>query len=202
MRTISILIALLVPALAAAQPAAPAPVRLDPAKLPQSCQQFAAPAPTARLQLAARISLANCLASERLDALQLGNDPERSRRQLTEAIAPSVALLDQVIAQGDPSARIMAQHAKGDLYIGLVVRLRNTVPPVPAGSSNQQHLAYLQREIEPRTYDWLARADRAFGDVRDVANANPAIVDDPVVGNVIANSVMLKAQTGTIVGRR
>jgi hypothetical protein len=199
MRIVSILLVSLVPAAAAAQ--APAP--LDPASLPASCQQFAtSPAPSARLQEAAHISIASCLASERLDALQLGDDPEESRQQLAGAIATSIAMYDQVIAHGEPGSRIMAQHAKGDLYIGAAVRLRTSAPPIPPGSAGPVVLAYRQAQIEPRVRPWIARADRAFAEVKELASEHPELARSPVVGDVIARSFALKAQTGPIIGTR
>jgi len=150
--------------------------RLSLAGVPPSCRPLAQipdtldPTPA----LSARISVANCSAEVRLDALVLTHN-DASVKALAEAIRPSIAMLDDVARRGDATWQIKAAYSRADLYTSLVVRLRNAEP----GDTS----------IEPQLRPWLTRADAAYQDVIHLAAANPGIVKrDAVVASDVASS--------------
>lgn len=129
----------------------------------------------------ASISTANCMAELGMNGLLVGNNDE-SIAALDAAVRPSIAMYDAIIVNGDPAYRIIAEQAKGDLYQALVVRMRNTIPRSPTGSSGdafeaavdnwQWSHAALERKLEP----WLMQADFCFDHIARLGDENPAIV--------------------------
>lgn len=125
-----------------------------PAKLPNNCASLAVvpasatiPGPT----LAAHVSVANCLAEAAMNALTISPDA-LSISRLDAAVAPSVAILDDVISTGDPYYKKVAQEAKLDLYDSMIVRERAS-----RTKSDVASIDALETKLDP----WRALADRA-----------------------------------------
>jgi hypothetical protein len=143
-----------------------------PAQIPDQCRTWADDADHARTEqrrLGAELSLASCLLEDRVGALTLTGD-DGSIKALGRAIEPAIAILDQIAAGSDPAYQILAAHAKGDLYDGLVVRMRNT------GRSS------LEAQLAP----WSQAAAAAYGDAVRIAKTHPDLVDsNPVVASAV-----------------
>ena len=169
---------LLLPALAVARPL-PA---LDTTNIPQACHELARAPASAQIpgpSLSARISVANCLITERTRGLELRDDAA-SITALQRAVEPSLALLDEVIANGDPAHQILAHHARADLLSGLQVRMRSAIPPV----DTMTYAAHEARRdaLEPQIAAWGAEANASFEQVAALAEANPqAATANPVI---------------------
>jgi len=154
----NLLIASLVLAASASAGAAPPfPAGVD---IPQNCEQFVDPQMPDSLQGAEVVSVASCLASTRLRATQLGTDAEANRSALAAAIAPSVAMLEQVIADAPPAIRHQAALIESDLLDSCAVRLRASIPApsVLTGAPLQSYLA-AHLAIEPLVQPWLNRGE-------------------------------------------
>jgi len=104
-----------------------APLRpLEVATLPERCRPLAAVPQSATIpdpDFAAHISVANCSAEEAMAKLTPHAD-QASMAALEAAAAPSLAILDDVIAHGDVRWSQMATDARSDLLVGMVVRMR------------------------------------------------------------------------------
>ena len=100
-------------------------------------------------------------------------------------------MLDGVIQNGDAGWKIIAQHAKGDLYVAMMVRMRNTIPPY-GSSTTASALADLDLRhtmLEPRLDEWREHADASFAQVQDLASENPQFAfANPVVASAITSS--------------
>lgn len=178
----------------------------DESVVPASCRVLErAMAPTPQMQLSKRISVATCMASVRLGDLRTTQDPQATIDALTAAAMPSMAMLDEVIANGDPAAQVLAQHAKGDLYVGLAVRLRNTVPSVTDFSKPSlmaQHHKQLAL-VDPTAETWVRAGDRAFTEVTRLATSS-GLRGDPVIAEAIAlsRSELAATRNDVVVGIR
>lgn len=150
MRFVILSALLLVPAAAAAQPA--------------QCKDIAAvptDATDAQLQLAAKISLANCEAEQSFNALTLTPD-DASLHALAAAAQPSLDLLDDVIRSGDATMVPIAKAARADLFASMAVRMRDSVAKVDMSTTGEA-LAEHDREhadIETKIQPWLDQANR------------------------------------------
>src|SRR5438876_177179 len=116
MRSLPIILAISCAAATALADEAPS-ATIDLRTLPAPCRTTVAvplDARTVRPTLAADVSAANCMAMINLHALKL-SPTAASSAALAEALRPSIALLDAVIAQNDPAYQVIAQHAKADL---------------------------------------------------------------------------------------
>ncbi len=146
--------------IAVAQPAAMPPI--DPGSIPAQCQGVAsvpADAKVATPALAARIALATCGAEVRFGQLKLTPD-DAGVKALTDAVAPSFALLDDVIKANDAALSPIAAKAKSDLYVSMAVRLRNSIPPITmqtVGTALQEH-DQAHAALEPKIKPWLDAA--------------------------------------------
>ena len=133
------------------------------ADLPERCQPLAqVPASSQILDtdFAAHISVANCLAGERLAQARL--HPDRASIASLDMLAqPSIAILDDVIAHGDAFWRRAADAAKADLLVGMVVRMRT-------GANDPQDRA----GIEPRLVMWMDRAGRTVAEAETAPPQN------------------------------
>jgi len=119
-------VALLVATAAHAAPAGSQPRPLCTADIPAACQALAVVPPSATTtapEFAARISVANCMANHALGQLTL-QPTNASLDELDTAARPSIDMLDDVIAHGDPHNRDVAQQAKADLLNGMAIRIR------------------------------------------------------------------------------
>ena len=183
--------------LAAPQPAAPQPpaaqpaakpasagpqaalvqlVPIDPTKLPQACQPAAksALAASRNTALAARVSLATCMADRAVEPIALCDCGE-SVLAVDAAVAPALALLDNVIEVGDPASQVIAEHTEGALYAGFSARLRATLPKVAPGAADAEvTLRDLRKQtLEAQLAPWREAAMTAFQHVVDLAKAHP-----------------------------
>ena len=143
---------------ASAAHAGPAGSPLRPlvaADLPERCQPLARVPPSSQIadtDFAAHISVANCLARERLAQAQL--HPDRASIASLDMLAqPSIAILDDVLAHGDAFWRRAADAAKADLLVGMVVRMR------AVANDPQDHAG-----IEPKLAMWMDRASRTVAE--------------------------------------
>ena len=96
-----------------------------PPNTPARCSQLMLKQPAMK----ARIAAGNCLARESLKLVPVTEANLETANALATAVAPAIALLDNVIAQGDPYYSMLAQDAKRDIYEGMAVRLRRAVQP-------------------------------------------------------------------------
>ena len=162
--------------------AAPRPAALRPIEvgaLPPSCVALAHVPADARIAtpaLAAHVSVASCAAEQRMNALGLAHD-DASMRALAIAVAPSLAMLDDVAAAGGPAWQLTAQFTRGDLYRGMVVRMRAAT--------------HGDASLEPELKPWLDAARAAFGEVVAIAQAHP---DLATTNAVIASDIAASAR--------
>ncbi len=203
MRTVLIFAAI---ALAGAPAAANPLSKLDPAAIPPQCRGIAgAPTPTEPLLLQARISTATCMVGVALDGVQRTiKNPSAGVGPLGDAASPAINLLDEVIAHGDPETTIVAQHAKGDIYVGLAVRLRNTVPgdnDTTPTTVLLQHDA-MRATIEPAAKAWLDAAARAFQCAIAESEEHSELRPNRVIARALEMSSEALADTHTVVGVR
>ncbi|HEY5946472.1 MAG TPA: hypothetical protein VIV40_13310 [Kofleriaceae bacterium] len=189
------------PAPQPAPPAVPAPTpapatTLDPAEVPEACRDLAklAGSPSKAQSWSARISLASCLVDDKAKSLVLC-DCEQSVNDINAAIDPSLALLDEVFAQGDPATKILARHSQGEILSSFATRMLATVPP-PANSSEEAialrdtRVSMLQPLIQP----WIARAQSAYAELDRIAKANPQLAKNPAVLAAVRSSRARLAQ--------
>ena len=150
---------LAVSSVAAARSALPP---IDATAVPPACAavvEVPADAAIARPAIAARISLASCAAMARMSALQLKAD-DASATALAAAAKPSLELFQAAIDQNDPALTPIARAARADLYLGMVVRLRNAVPAItmqtvgPALAAHDEAHAFVESKAGP----WLEKA--------------------------------------------
>lgn len=145
--------------------------------LPAACQALAEAPASATIpgpSLAARVSAANCFASHAMDAAAVTPDAA-SLRRLEASVAPSLAMLDQVIASGDPYWKLVAMDAQRDIYTGMVVRARTASSDTPAARA----------ALEPQLAPWQQDADAKITAMADILRTNPELAQrDPVIAFV------------------
>ncbi|MBL0214890.1 MAG: hypothetical protein IPQ07_13525 [Myxococcales bacterium] len=90
---------------------------------------------------------------------------------------PSLAMFDDVIAHGDAHARFLAEAAKADLYLGMVIRIRSTAT-TPA----------VHAKLEPTLTPWLEQAARANREALKVAH-RALMQSDRVTRAVVATVI-------------
>ena len=161
---------------------------IDLTTIPDACVAIAkhAAAPSLPVALAARISLASCLPAARLAGETL-LDTQDSILVVEAANAPSFALLEDVIAAGDPVQRLLAEHTRGELYMAMIVRMKQTVPPPGDEASTALHVsrtAVLDTMVSP----WQERATAAYERVVELAKANPQLARNPVVERAVRSA--------------
>jgi len=138
--------------------AAPDPSALRPlctAGLPAQCQHLFEVPPSATIphpEFAARVSVASCTASVAMNQLTLGPNLA-STDKLEHAIAPSLLMLDDVIANGDAKSQDLARVTKSDLIDAMVVRMRI------ATNDPNDHAG-----IEKRLAFWTDRASKVIAE--------------------------------------
>jgi len=193
----------------AARPRAPAPVAarsplvaIDLDAVPAKCHPLATQASVVSLPVAlqARMSLASCIAEAKLATLQLV-DAHESVLAVDDATAHSMALYDEVIANGDVVTQIVAEQAKGDLYTNMSVRMMATVPPATAGDSGATLRATRTQILEDQLAPWRARAAASAERIVALAKANPKLAQNPVVQAAVRASkdrLRARAQTAAL----
>jgi hypothetical protein len=185
-----VFVTLLAPAaFAQGTPAAPAPARaprpatpstnlppIDLTLIAEKCKPIAKQAGVANLgqALTARISLASCLAEANTAKLEL-LDCAESVRELETAVTPSFELLDGVIAAGDPAQAILAEHAKGELYTSLAVRMLATIPPASADQASVALRETRKEVLDAYLEPFRTKALASFERVIELAKANPKL---------------------------
>ncbi len=154
-----ILVALLVslPVAAAADPSSSlAPI--DPGSVPAECAALAQVPPSATIPqpaMEARIAVASCGAQSRFKTVQGG--PDAALPALDAASKASFTLLDGVIAANDPVWSSVATKAKANLYLSMVIRARNSIPPITmqtVGQALADHDA-AHAALEPKIKSWI-----------------------------------------------
>ena len=153
--------------------ASPAKTVLDPQSLPAQCRLVAEVPASAETQgpvFAAKISAADCSA---IVALRDATDQHTQAgvKALKATLAPSLALLDDTIANGDLDNRIIATYAKADLLVGLDVFLAGSVSRV--GTMTGPDLAEYLRRIDQAhalARAWRERGVAAYHDVDRLAH--------------------------------
>jgi hypothetical protein len=137
----------------------------DPAAMtvPPQCAAVSAVPASAEIPepaLSAKLSLATCEAGLRFDALQLAPD-EASMRALYNAAKPSLAMIDEVIHTNDPEYAPRAVQARRDLYIAMVTRMRDSIPPLApdtVGPALARHDA-AHEELERKLTIWTGETE-------------------------------------------
>jgi len=135
---------------ASAGPSVPGLLPL-PQKLSSRCAPLARVPASATIPgpaLAARVSVANCIAEEALNALALKPDDDSIAR-LNVVVTPAVTLLENVRDVGGDYWRRVAADAERDLYVGMIVRERNSVPDGDVATRNA---------LEPMLAAWQDKA--------------------------------------------
>lgn len=181
---------------AATRPVAPPPpaiqlVPIDLSTIAEACKPLAkqAMSPTPAAAVPARISLASCMVDHAIAPLALC-DCADSVVAVDQAIAPAIAILDDVIEAGDPASQVIAEHAEGTLYTGLVTRLLATLPKL-TGDAGETEVAL--RDLRKQTLDvqlapWREAAMTAFQHVVDAAKAHPEVARNAQVATAIRDS--------------
>ena len=159
--------------------------------VPARCQELArlAASPQPNIAWSSKISLASCEAEERMRPLQL-IDSELSAHQLEDAAAPSLQLLDEVIASGGPTWQIAAFHAEGALRQGMALRMLAALPALPENPSPEAVRMHDLRAqmLRTRVQPWLDRAQQDFAQVDQLAKQHPELANDPVVAAAVQDS--------------
>ena len=177
------------PVVAVTPPAVLAPI--DLATIPDACQALAkqAVAPARPLALSARISLASCLAEHAVAPIELCDCGE-SVAAIDKAVAPAIALLDDVVDNADSATQIIAEHTQGELYAGFSLRLLGALPKLaPEATEAEQSLRDVRKQtLEVQLTPWREAAMTAFQHVVDLAKDHPAVAAQPVVAAAIRDS--------------
>jgi hypothetical protein len=132
------------------------------ADVPDACSAYASPPANAQIKLpanAAKVSLASCTAEAQLAAVKATPD-DAGIAAMNAAAAPILALYDAAIAANDPVVTPLAKAAKADLYLGMAVRLRDSIAPITMSTlgADLQALVAQHDALEPKLQPWLASA--------------------------------------------
>ena len=170
---------------------------------PAKCRDIAkrATAPARAQALPARVSLANCLADVSVANLEL-IDGAAAILEIDDAIAPSLAYLDEVVREGEPQHKVMAHAARAQLYANVSSRMRSTVP-APA-SSTPEALALRDSRlklVEQMLAPWREEQLVSHQAIVDLAKANPALSKNQIAANAIRASRDHVAQHQAVAAR-
>ncbi len=172
----------------AAAPVAQAKPVVDPGPLPEKCRPDAEAPTSSQTQLpvySAKTSTADCEATVAVDTAE-GPPTAAAVKALDAAIMPSLALLEDAIANGDLENQIVATYAKADLLIGLDVHMAGSVGRV--GTMAGSDLIEYRRQIDQAhalAGPWRERGVAAYRDLerlinttggRELARRNPVIM--------------------------
>lgn len=174
----------------AAVPARPTPTKVVLEDVPQACRDLGKLANSASLAqaLSARISLASCLVDAKVRELALC-DCEQSVIELDAAAAPSIALLDEAFALGDPATKILARQALGDMLQSFATRLVATVPTPVDGSESAHALRETRLHLlMPLVSPWFVRSQSAYVELDRIARENPKLAKNPAVLSAVRAS--------------
>ncbi|MDX2094066.1 MAG: hypothetical protein SFX73_39915 [Kofleriaceae bacterium] len=174
---------------------APTLAQLDVETMPAQCRTLGkeANAKARTRALTARLSLATCLADAAIEGLSL-IDGQESVLLLEEAIAPSRALLDEVIANAEPENQLMAQRQLTVMYAGIASRMLQTVPaPVDKSEAAQALRDIRLQNVETMLGPWREAEGSAHAAIVKLAAAYPRLAKDKMYAQTIATS---RAKTG------
>jgi len=163
---------------------------IDLSRVPRQCRAVAEMPRSAKLvepALSARVSTASCLAEVTLPRVP-ATEKEASIQSLDAAAAPIIALLDEVIAHGNPETQVVAEYTKGDLLLGLETRLRESIPPITPATSvaSATEIERRHRRLEPKLARWNTDATNAFQRITELARENPKLANEnPVLGYMV-----------------
>jgi len=181
---------------APAQPASNAAARtpainlvpIDLAEIPERCKTIAkqAGAPVLTTALAARISLASCLADAKLLALTGLCDCEDSMLAIDEAMKPSFTLLDEVVAAtADDTQKIIATRAKAEMYTTMTTKMQATLPPPTGGESAVALHNARKGLLDGLLGRWRDDAAASYERIVAIVKANPKLEKNPVVASAL-----------------
>ena len=165
--------------------------QLDPTVVSAHCAALGGfSAPTKLIQLEARISIASCVASEALDRTPRQR-PSRALAELGADVAPAIAMLDEVLdqARDEPRAAIIADSAKANLYMSVVVRARSMLPSMEATSPDDVMVALeaAHRALELEAVPLVDQAEVAYSAIAALARLHPEL-RDPVIQTAVRDS--------------
>lgn len=164
---------------------------IDLTVIPEPCKPLAKQALAAQLAsaLSARISLASCMAEHAIAPLALC-DCADSVVAIDAAVKPALALLDDVIGNGDPATQVLAEHAEGRLYVGFTARLMATLPAIaPGAAESEVALRDIRKQtLEAQLAPWREAAMAAFEHVVELARAHPELTRAPAVATAVRDS--------------
>lgn len=177
---------------------------VNPGTLPLACRSadFVPADAPAYVHDAALTSVANCLA---MVQLRRPTPPsEAGAQSLARSLAPSLAMLDDVIQHGDLASKIIAEHAKADLLAGIATKLTKSVAPV--GTMAGRDLATFQTRADYAYavgQPWRNQAAIAYREVNRLASSAEAralAIQNPVVAYAADDS--RTATSRTVISRR
>ncbi len=145
--------------------------------------------------LDAAISTANCVAMIRTRALVLTPTAD-SVRALDEAVAPAIAILDRVVAAGDPEHALIAEFAKVDILQGNTARMLAALPrlsPQMSRSEVAEHMR-LVAATDVLTERWRKQAFECRRKIARLAFRYPDLAEhDAVLAYMIASTRIVDA---------
>ena len=167
--------------LAEASPAVPGLAPL-PSSIPDRCRPFTQHPASSTIpdpEIASHVSLANCIAGAAMDQLVL-TPTDEGIAKLNDAASASLALLDGVIRTGDPYWMAIAQDAKRDVYVAMIVRVRTSV------ASGDTHA---RDALDGKLAAWRGAIEDATGAIAEIGKAHADLVGrDPVIAEVITRA--------------
>ena len=173
-------------------------IPIDLATVPASCRTLAsqAVAPNVPAALTARIALAGCLSEQAIAPLSLCDCGE-SIAAVDTAVAPAIALLDDVIGNADPATQVLAEHAEGALYVSFSQKLLATLPKVgPEAAEAEVSLREIRRQtLDAQLAPWREAAMTSFQHVVEVVKAHSELTANPAVASAARDSEQQLAAT-------
>jgi hypothetical protein len=184
------------------QPSAAAPAALPPrplvqlapidlATVPESCRTLARQAlgPNLPTALSARISLASCMSEQAIAPLALCDCGE-SIAAIDTAVAPAIAILDDVISNADLATQVIAEHTEGQLYAGFAQRLIATLPKVGAEATEAEvSLREMRRQtLEAQLGPWRETAMTSFQHAVELVKLHRELAANPTVMSAARDS--------------
>jgi hypothetical protein len=143
----------------------------------------------------AAVSTANCMAMTRATQLELA-PTEASVKALDAAVAPAMAILDAVIATGDPAHQLIAQHSELDILQSNTARMFVAVPqPSPQmASSELADQAIVLAATDALTEPWRRRALQCRRQIARLVYQHPELATrDAVFAHMVADSRIIDA---------
>jgi hypothetical protein len=171
---------------------------IDLTTVPPPCSALArqALAPNLPAALSARISLAGCMSEQAIAPIALCDCGE-SIAAIDAAVAPAIAILDDVISNADPATQVIAEHAEGQLYAGFVQRLIATLPAIGAGAGEAEvSLREMRRQtLEAQLGPWRETAMTSFQHVVELVKQHGELTRNPAVASAARDSEQRLAAT-------